>query len=173
MNFTQKSLFTIFGKFAGSGLALITSIFLARALGPEGLGQYQLLITTQVIAITFLTMGFGNSSIYFINNKKIEKSFLISNNIKFFTPIVFFFIILFLFCIYNFNIFFGQLTFFSCVVFALGAGSLILYNLLLPVLYIDLEVVKIQFLSLLSTVLFLTGIFLMFFVESITIKERV
>lgn len=170
MNFSQKSAFSIIGKFFGSFLGLGSSVIMARLLGVGGVGQYQLLLTTQTIAITLVAMGFGNSTIYFVNNLKFDKSFIISNTIKFYSLISVFFVIALLYCIYANSNYFGIYSFLSLLIFSIGAGALLLYNILLPILYIDLDVVKIQVLSLFSTALLLLGLGLLYWLSYINLE---
>lgn len=158
MNFTQKSLLSLIGKFGGAFLSLISSIFLARYLGVEGIGQYQLILSTQVMLLTILAMGYGNASIYFINSKQINKTTLVSTLLKIFLFISLFVILIFIIGLSFFQSYFGVLRFYGILFFSIGSGSLLLYSVLYPVLYVSLEVIKIQILSLLSTILFLIGI---------------
>ncbi len=158
MNFTQKSLLSLLGKFGGAFLSLISSVFLARYLGVEGIGQYQLILSTQVMLLTILAMGYGNASIYFINSKQINKTTLVSTLLKVFLFLSLFVILFFTIGLSFFQNYFGILEFYGILFFSIGSGSLLLYSVLYPVLYVSLEVVKIQILSLLSTIIFLIGI---------------
>lgn len=161
MNFTQKSTLALLGKFLSSFLGLIISVLLARYLNVSGVGQYQLILSTQVLIITILAMGFGNASVFFINNKKIDKKIIVSNLLK-----VFFFISLFLtivlgYSIYSYKNYFGDLDFISILFFVIGSGTLLIYNILMPVLYASLEIIRLQVLGLSSTLMLLLGIIIL------------
>ncbi|WP_265427142.1 oligosaccharide flippase family protein [Chryseobacterium sp. YIM B08800] len=170
MNFLQKSFVTVVGKFLGAFLTLLTSILLARILGVADVGKYQLMVTSQTMAITFLAMGFGNATIYIVNNLKENKSKVVSNTFKFYSVISVIFTFVFFYILYINTDYFGNYSYFPLLIFSLGAGSLLLYNILLPILYIDLDVIKLQILSILSSFLLLTGLVLYYFLGSLNIE---
>lgn len=162
MNFTQKSLLSIVGKFGGAFLGLLSSIILARYLGVKGIGQYQLFISTQTIAITIMAMGFGNASIYFINSKKNEKNKVVSNLFSIFSLIAIALVVISILSIYLFPSYFGYIENFAIFIFSLGVGSLLLFNILLPTLYVTLDILKIQIVSLFSISFLLVGVVLLY-----------
>lgn len=158
MNFLQKSTVALIGKFAGAILSLLISVFLARFLGVAGVGQYQLIISTQVVIITILAMGFGNASIYFINSGKVSRKDIVNNLLLFFLLISVLLALLFGFVLFLLPDYFGYLRLYSILIFVTGSAALLLYNVLMPVLYADLEIVKLQILSLISSIIIIIGI---------------
>jgi len=70
MSFVKKSIFNTFGMGVHTVVNIVISIILARILKPEGVGKYQLLISTATIAGAIGGLGLGNACIYFINSKK-------------------------------------------------------------------------------------------------------
>lgn len=161
MNFTQKSTLALVGKFFSSFLGLIISVLLARYLEVSGVGQYQLLLSTQVLFTTVLAMGFGNASVFFINSKKIDKKNIISNLFKMFFLISIFLSIILGFSLFFFNWYFGHLEIIAILIFVLGSGALLLYNILAPTLYASLDIIKLQILGISSSLILLVGIFLL------------
>lgn len=158
MNFTQKSVVAILGKSLSSIFFLFTGILLSRGLGVEGVGQYQLILSTQVLIVTILAMGGGNASIYFINSLKENKVTISTSLLKFYTPMSILFTIIMITSLMWFKDYFGELESSWIVFFAIGSGCLLLYNILTPVLYATLEVLKYQILGLSSAVIMLIGI---------------
>jgi len=171
MNFIQKSLVTVLGKFSGAFLSLITSVILARTLGVIGVGKYQLMISTQTIAITIAAMGFGNATIYFINHLKIDKRIIVSNTFKFYLYVSIIFFLIFIMLILFNKDYFGDYSLISVILFSFGSATLLLYNILLPILYVDLEVVKVQILSMLSSFIIVMGLSLYYYIEKLDINS--
>jgi len=63
--------------------SIITSIVIARVLGPEGKGIYAMVMLVPSMLLLFGEFGITMSNIYFIGKKKIEKSVLASNSLFF------------------------------------------------------------------------------------------
>jgi O-antigen/teichoic acid export membrane protein len=160
MNFFQRSLFSVFGKFLNAFFTLVISVVVARYLGVDGVGQYQILLSAQVVLITIFAMGFGNASVYFINSENISRKQLTSNLFRLFSLVSIIMSIVFAISIIHFVEYFGKIDFYAIVIFVSGTGALLLYNILMPTLYADLEVVKLQVLSLTPTI-FLSMSFIM------------
>lgn len=72
INFTTQVLVFIF--------ASLTSIIIARTLGPSGKGVYSLVITIITLAATFVSMGINTSNIYFIGKKRFPINLIIANS---------------------------------------------------------------------------------------------
>jgi len=170
MNFSQKSFIALFGKLAGAILTMAISIFLARNLGVAGIGQYHLILSTQIVVITILAMGFGNASIYFINSKKIDRLILVSNLFQFFIIIALVLALVLGFALFNFENYFGYLNFLSILLFVTGAASLLMYNILMPVLYANLEIIKLQILQLSSNLFLLASILFFYLIDCFEIN---
>lgn len=171
MNFTQKGILSLIGKFTGAVLALFLSIILARYLGVSGVGQYQVILSSQTITITLLAMGFGNASIYFINSQKISRKVIVSNLTKLFLIIAFILFVVLAFVILYFKNYFGTLKVYSVLIFTLGVAGLLIYNILMPVLYANLEILKLQVLSLSSTIILLVGVLIVKFIVGVNINS--
>jgi O-antigen/teichoic acid export membrane protein len=170
MNFTQKGFIALSGKFLGAFLNLITTIFLARYLGVGGIGQYQLILSTQVVIITVFSMGFGNASVYFINSQKINKSIIVSSLFKVVSLISIIVVFILILSMLFFKKYFGSLSITSITCFSIGAGFLLMYNTLMPVLYASLEILKLQIIGLISTILLLIAFTLFYFLGSLNVE---
>lgn len=61
------------------GLASVTSIIIARSLGPSGKGIYSLAIMIPAMAATLISMGIDFSNMYFIGKKKYPIGSIVGN----------------------------------------------------------------------------------------------
>jgi len=82
---------TGFGMVLFQGLNFITSVFLARQLGPVGQGRYQLLISIVVFVTMFTKLGLGEGLSYLLpkyRQNQPEKIFSLIAYVLFFTTLV-------------------------------------------------------------------------------------
>ncbi len=82
MSFLRKGLVVSGGQTLGVFLGVLANIIFARSLGPGGMGQFELLRTTAIMAVTLLAMGLGNATIYFLNNRKVPIEAVASNAVR-------------------------------------------------------------------------------------------
>jgi O-antigen/teichoic acid export membrane protein len=69
----KKEIVRIFGtKFVYSFLGLITGIMVARLLGPEGKGEYALVMLLAAMTVSLGTFNIGESAIYFYNQGRAD-----------------------------------------------------------------------------------------------------
>ncbi len=78
MSILRNSILTITGRVTAFVLFAANGIVVARLLGPTARGEYALLILTANFSAILLTFGLGTSSAYFISQKKIAASTLLS-----------------------------------------------------------------------------------------------
>jgi len=64
-------------------LGIVTSIIIARVLGPEGKGIYTLAILLPTLLMTFTNLGIGSASVYYIGKKKYSLIEIFGCNIIF------------------------------------------------------------------------------------------
>ena len=76
----------VYLSLSGSVLLLLLNFFigiiLARTLAPDGLGQYSLAISLVTILGVIVSLGLGNASIYYINNKKRNAADIIQTVVR-------------------------------------------------------------------------------------------
>jgi O-antigen/teichoic acid export membrane protein len=65
------------------GISAVTSVIIARVLGPKGKGIYALIIMIPTMAATLSSMGINFSNIYFIGKKKYPIGLIIGNSLFF------------------------------------------------------------------------------------------
>lgn len=61
------------------GLAFISSIIIARILGPDGKGIYAFVFLVPAIASTIIKMGINSSSVYFIGKRRFAVNRIVGN----------------------------------------------------------------------------------------------
>ena len=82
MSLVRKGVMVSAGQGVCIGVSVLVGIVFSRALGPDGMGQYELLRSTAIIAITFFCAGISNANIYFLNNRRIPAVEVASNGLK-------------------------------------------------------------------------------------------
>ncbi len=83
MSFLRKGILVSGGQGVVMALGLLVNILYSRAMGPEGVGQYQVFLSSSVIVMTFAALGVGNANIYFLNNRKVPIADITTNTLKF------------------------------------------------------------------------------------------
>lgn len=78
--FFKNTLVTLSRQVSGILLGLLASIIIARVLGPEGNGMYQLIILLPMILMTLLNFGVGSASVYYVGQKKYDMKDIIKTN---------------------------------------------------------------------------------------------
>jgi O-antigen/teichoic acid export membrane protein len=68
--FAKDTGVTLAARIGGLGLALLTSIVIARTLGPEGTGVYTLAILFPLLVVTFTNLGIGPATVYYVAQRK-------------------------------------------------------------------------------------------------------
>lgn len=170
MNFILNSILSIIGKFAGAFIGLLTGIILARALGPERLGQYQLFLSSQTIIITLFSLGIGNASIYFISSNQISQREVVSTFVKIFLPLSIIVSIIFGFLILFYDTYFGSVLQTSLIVFLIGTSSLVLSSILRPILYTQQKIKRVTFLNTLPPFILLIGVSTIYFLSTVKVE---
>ena len=76
---SENSAITFSAQLFIFGLGFITSIILARALGPEGRGIYSLIILIPAILVKFGSSGIEAANVYFAGSRRYEIGAIVSN----------------------------------------------------------------------------------------------
>jgi O-antigen/teichoic acid export membrane protein len=78
--FAKDTLLTVVARVLGMALALLSSILIARSLGPEGIGVYTLAILFPMLMITFTNLGLGPATVYFVAQDQYSSEEVLGNN---------------------------------------------------------------------------------------------
>lgn len=154
----RSSFILILGKVLGASFGLITGILLARILGAENLGQYQIFISTQTILVTAVTLGIGNASIYFINTGKVSEKEIVSSFLQIFIFIAIISSLCFFLIVRNNIDYFGWVNTTSLILFLVGTASLVIISILRPILYARHKVRQVTIINLLPSLILVVGI---------------
>lgn len=144
MNFLKASLFNIISSSLLYLLHIATSIIQARVLGPTELGRFQLFVSTQTIIIALFSLGLGQASIYYRNNKKISLDRIVSTIFKAEFIIVLFIINIIFYIVFFGKGYFGETPWYIILIYAIGSASTLAGASLRPLLIADMQVVKLQ-----------------------------
>ncbi|KON86261.1 hypothetical protein AF332_05115 [Sporosarcina globispora] len=79
-SFIKNTIMTLTRQISGILLGLLASIIIARSLGPEGNGLYQLIVLLPTTLMTLLNFGVGTSSVYYVGKNKYEVKDIIKTN---------------------------------------------------------------------------------------------
>jgi len=72
--FTINTLITLITRILQLFLGIASSVIIARVLGPKGKGVYSLVILLPTLLITFTNIGISSASIFYIGQKKNDKT---------------------------------------------------------------------------------------------------
>lgn len=79
--FAKDTALTLLARVVGLALALLSSVIIARALGPDGTGVYTLAILFPILIITFTNLGLGPATVYYVAQEKYSVREVFGNNI--------------------------------------------------------------------------------------------
>lgn len=79
--FLKDTALTLTARVTGLVLALLASIVIARALGPEGTGVYTLATLFPLLILTFTNLGIGPATVYHVAQKKYALTEVFGNNV--------------------------------------------------------------------------------------------
>jgi O-antigen/teichoic acid export membrane protein len=80
-HFAKDTALTLVARVIGLGLALLSSVIIARALGPEGTGVYTLAILFPLLILTFANLGLGPATVYYVAQDKYSLREVFGNSI--------------------------------------------------------------------------------------------
>jgi O-antigen/teichoic acid export membrane protein len=79
--FAKETAVTLIARVGGLVVALLTSIVIARALGPEGTGVYTLATLFPLLVLTFTNLGIGPATVYYVAQDKYSLPDVLGNNV--------------------------------------------------------------------------------------------
>jgi O-antigen/teichoic acid export membrane protein len=78
--FAKDTALTLMARVVGLALALLSSVIIARALGPDGTGIYTLAILFPLLILTFANLGIGPATVYYVAQDKYSLREVFGNN---------------------------------------------------------------------------------------------
>ncbi len=79
--FAKETALTLVARIAGLVLALVTSVVIARTLGPGGNGIYTLATLFPLLLVTFTNLGIGPATVYYVAQDTYPLKEVLGNNI--------------------------------------------------------------------------------------------
>ena len=79
--FARDTALTLVARVIGFGLALLSSVVIARALGPDGTGIYTLAILFPLLILTLTNLGIGPATVYYVAQNKYPLKEVLGNNV--------------------------------------------------------------------------------------------
>ncbi len=74
MSLVRTAVLVSMSEYVALGAGMVQAMLLSRALGPDGIGQYALLLQTALFATQFASLGLPTASVYAINAEKRDPS---------------------------------------------------------------------------------------------------
>lgn len=158
MSFLRKGILVSGGQIANIAIHVVAGVILRRALGPDGVGQYNLFQTTGTLAVTFAALGLGNANIYFLNNRKTPIADVVTNTIKVGLLMGLALAAALGVVIWCWTSYFGVVSPYTVVVFSLGMSAGLNYHLLRPVLVAQLAAKRMVTVEITRTIVLLIGV---------------
>ena len=158
MSFVRKTVFVSASQLFVICLTTLAGILFARALGPAGIGRYDLLRSTAQVGGVLLALGIGNAAVYFLNHHRISTTHLASTAFKTGVLLAATLFVVLAVGMAAFPRYFGSAPTWVVLLFAGGAGCQLITDLLYPVLVAQLaarRMVSVQLTK--SSVLLLVG----------------
>ncbi|HVI48418.1 MAG TPA: polysaccharide biosynthesis C-terminal domain-containing protein [Chitinophaga sp.] len=161
MSFLRKSIFVTAGQMSGIMLNMLAGVIYSRALGPGGMGQYELFRSAQMVVVTFVSLGMGTASIYFLNNLKYDPKDIVSNTAKISLLLGALLVIGFTAAVMFNPSYFGTIRFITATLFSFGSAALLNTATLRPVLVAQLASKRMVIIDMLPRIIVLLGGLLM------------
>lgn len=154
MSVVRKSLISLVGTGIGAATGLGIGIILARLLLPEGLGQYGLVASTAGIVSVVASLGMGQASVYFINNRGFDSTVVTTGIVQFGVLLA---VLLsgVLFVLLGWAALFGSLSTAAKVGAALYVGGHLLINAALEILVAAMEIKRYVVVKVVPNLIFL------------------
>lgn len=80
--FIKSSIITIITNMFNLFIGMLITIIIARILGPINKGIYTLALLLPTTILTFVNLGIGPATVYFINKRKVSVNVVIQNNLS-------------------------------------------------------------------------------------------
>jgi O-antigen/teichoic acid export membrane protein len=139
VSFFRKGILVSGGQMTSVFLNMLAGVIFSRALGPDGMGQYELFRNTAILAATICAMGLGSANIFFLNNRKVEPVRIVTNAFKVSLTMGALLAAGLTAAFLGFPRYFGHISPVAAAWFAVGAASLLSISILRPILVARLQ----------------------------------
>lgn len=83
MGFVKKATLLGVSEFFLACAGVISSVIYARFLGPDGVGQFSVFMSTLTVVVPLVSLGIGRANIYYLNTKRYSRQQVINNSLTF------------------------------------------------------------------------------------------
>jgi O-antigen/teichoic acid export membrane protein len=170
LSFVQKVTKSFIGTVVLGITNLAIGIILARVLLPDGVGQYQLVISTSIIISAMATLGVGQSTVFFINRKNYDKQTIGSLSFIY-GVIIASSVFIFLNIILLKSDYFGEIPFYVRLAVGLYGACLTLVQIVYPILLTDYRVIQHQLTNIIPRLILLCLVIALWLSSSISISN--
>ncbi len=170
MSLLRKGIFASGGSVFCAGLGIVSSMMLARALQPEGMGQYKLPFTVGTLIVTFLGLGIGQANIYLLNKHKIDPRQIMINSIWISLVGAIVIILILPIVLTTFMDYFGRFPLLVIILFSLGISFSYGVNLFRPMLVAALRIQQAVIADVAGKAIFLLAVALGFLFNWLTVN---
>jgi len=157
MSFVRKGIAVSGGQVLVTALTVVSTIIFSRFLGREGVGQIEVARSTTTLVVTFVTLGLGNASIYFINNQKMPVAAIVANSLKLGWIMTLLVTVGLSGSLLIFHDYFGNISVPVAIFFSMGVGILAHFYLLRPVLIAKLAARQMVMANAMNPIFLTTG----------------
>jgi len=132
-------------------------MIISRSIGRDGMGQYDLLRQVGTLAATIVSLGIGNATIFFLNNRKVPLGEIVANNTRIFIVLGSILFVSTWIAIKALPAYFGEIPSYVAAVFAFGIASLLGTTFFRPIMVSALEARKMVVVNVSLPVCILLG----------------
>jgi O-antigen/teichoic acid export membrane protein len=157
MSLLRKGMLVSGGQVLNIPLGMAAGIIFSRALGPDGMGQYELFRTTATLAATIVALGLGPANIFFLNNRQIEPERVATNTLTVGTVLGGLLAAGLSAAVLSLPGYFGAVSVWVVLGFALGAALLLNVNILRTILTAQLAARRMVAIDLVRALTLLIG----------------
>ncbi len=110
MSFIRHSSALSLSQLAITVITFVSGVIYTRGMGPEGIGQYALLKSSLLLAVTFGALGTGPAIVYFTKDKRTTPGEIATNSVKYAVAIGFIVSVFFAIALAYLPNYFGSLS---------------------------------------------------------------
>jgi O-antigen/teichoic acid export membrane protein len=140
MSFARKGLLASASQVSLALMSMLSSVVYARFLGPAGVGQLALLLSTVALAVPVLSLGVGTANVYFLNSRQVSRQETVSHSLTLSLVLGAALTLALAAAFRAFPAYFGELRWSVLLAFSLGGACQLLIALLRSVLVAELAV---------------------------------
>ena len=157
MGFVKKATLLGASEFILACAGVISTVIYARFLGPEGVGQYSVFMSTLTLVVPLASLGIGRANIYFLNTQRYPRQEVIQNSMTFGVIVGVLLTVGMTAVFWTRDSFYGAFPWWCLVIFSFGMACHVVIALLRPVLVAALASRKILSVDIIQRAVLILG----------------